>query len=494
MISSLNCDTISHLYFNSFFWSYLVTSWLLDMSDISNLDELVSNSRILFQEETIEFFRSLETFIKIVANNSNDWYKFVLALKEDCVRLQQRVSQLKKDEIVFESQLDDAFNRARLIEKKMNQIIEVKLHLQKELINAHALLATKSHLEFKSSSFFFKKSIKQANSKKFTSKNREKLKAWLIKIHNKMRINVDHFVESKWSKKKIKQTKMLYVISRLNSDALNQIKLNITKKYIVIDFDDWQTIVVVIKRVYNEIDSKRSVRRKLIKLYQINKNFETFWSEFHRYDKQAKMFDDRILNYLKDRLFNEINDRLINILDMSTKLHVFVKKVRQLNINMQKLKKKNTRRLYREDVQDTQSASNNSSRFNEETRIETSTTKSANSFVYSLKSSMFRAFTTSNSSSTSIVSSTHVDSMNLSSSSKRDSFTQVEKKYRRVNNFCNYCEELEHIAIDHQDSTTLNAKKRVYNLRLVFVQLTSHYNNIIDETMTKVTKNEKFSS
>ena len=206
------------------------------------------------------------------------------------------------------------------------------------------------------------------------------------------------------------------------------------------------------------------------------------------------MFDDRILNYLKNRLFNEINDRLINILDMFTKLHVFVKKVRQLNINMQKLKKKDTRRLYRENAQNTQNVSNNLSRFNEKARIETSITKFANSFIYSLKSSMFRAFTTSNFSSTSIVSSTHVDFINLSSSNKRDFFTQVEKKYRRVNNFCNYCEKLEHIVIDHQNLTTLNVKKITYNFRLVFVQLTFYYNNIIDKTMTKVTKNEKFSS
>ena len=161
---------------------------------------------------------------------------------------------------------------------------------------------------------------------------------------------------------------------------------------------------------------------------------------------------------------------------------------------MQKLKKKNTCRLYRENAQNIQNISNNSSRFNEETRIETSITKLANSFVYFLKSSMFRAFTTSYSSNISIVSNTHVDFMNSSSLNKRDSFTQVEKKYRRVNNFCNYCEKLEHIVIDHQNSTTLNVKKRVYNFRLVFVQLSSHYNNIIDETITKMTKNEKFSS
>ena len=132
------------------------------MSDISNLDELFSISRILSQEKTIELFCNLETFIKIVANNSNDWYKFVLALEKDCVRLQQRIFRLKKNEIIFESQLNDVFNRARLVEKKMNQIIEVKLHLQKKMTNAHAFLATKSHFEFKFFSFFFQK-INQAN-------------------------------------------------------------------------------------------------------------------------------------------------------------------------------------------------------------------------------------------------------------------------------------------------------------------------------------------
>ena len=53
-----------------------------------------------------------------------------------------------------------------------------------------------------------------------------------------MKVNVDYFVESKCFEKKFKRIKILYVINRLNNDALNQIKFNITKKYIVIDFDD----------------------------------------------------------------------------------------------------------------------------------------------------------------------------------------------------------------------------------------------------------------
>ena len=170
------------------------------------------------------------------------------------------------------------------------------------------------------------------------------------------------------------------------------------------------------------------------------------------------------------------------------------KKFVNLTLTCKSKKKKNTRRLYRENAQDIRDASNNLSRFNEKTRIEISIIKFANSFVYFLKSSMFRASTTLNFSNISIVSNTHVDFMNLSFSSKWNFFTQVEKKYRRVNNFCNYCEKFEHIVIDHQNSTTLNVKKRIYNFRLVFVQLTSHYNNIIDEAMTKMTKNEKFSS
>ena len=77
------------------------------------------------------------------------------------MRFQQRVFQLKKVEIIFESQLNDVFNRARLIEKKMNQVIEIKLHLQKELINAHAFLATRNHLNLN----FFRSFSRNQSSK-----------------------------------------------------------------------------------------------------------------------------------------------------------------------------------------------------------------------------------------------------------------------------------------------------------------------------------------
>ena len=127
---------------------------------------------------------------------------------------------------------------------------------------------------------------------------------------------------------------------------------------------------------------------------------------------------------------------------------------------MQKLKKKNTRRLYRENVQNIQNVSNNLSRFNEKVRIEILIIKLANSFVYFFKLSMFRVFTTSNFSNILIVLNTHVNFMNLSFLNKRDFFTQKEKKYRRVNNFCNYCERFEHIVINYQNLTTLNVKKK----------------------------------
>ena len=452
---------------------------------------------MLTLKEVAQLLETSDSFVQVVVANQEDWQQFVIKLDNDVDLLNERIEQLVQQEVVYESRLKESVTRAHLVEIEKNQTIEVKLHIQEELSKTQTLIVVDSHNESKETQSFstiHKKFVKFNDSEKFTEKNKEKLKAWLIEIHIKMRVNADWFVKSEWFSEDTRQSKMLYVIDRLNDDALSHVKSHIIEQYTIFEFADWQIMINLIKQIYDETNFEETARRKIINCSQDNRDFEDFWSYLHRNAKQVKLSDAQILLYLRNKLNSEIINQLVNILDMSNELHAYVEKIRKLNVRMKEAKKKDARRLYRNSAQNIIIAINNSFRINITARNAASIFKSSNSSVSSSKSAFIRAVTASEFSNFIVVSDTHSSLMNFSSSSKRDSLIQKERKYRRKNNLCNYCEEFDHFVANHQNSATLNAKKRAYNLRLASAQMTSHYIDIIDESATKVSKNESFSS
>ena len=321
-------------------------------------------------------------------------------------------------------------------------------------------------------------------------KNENKLKTWFINIHKKLKFNVDYFVKFNWIKKNIEQIKILYVVDRLKKNVLNHIKSNITKKYTMFDHENWQIIVIVIKQIYNETNFVKIERRKFIVFYQRNKNFEIFWNEFHRLVKQTKMSNDQILNYLKNRLFDEIKNRLIKNINISKKLHEFVKMIRIIIINMTKFE---IRRIFR-------NITNNSFRdekffVNNQIKITFSNEKFFNSSFFSFKSSIFRSIFTFVFVNISIVDDIYSNFMNLFVAKKKKFLIQKKKNYRKNNKLCFYCEKFDHFVKNHDNFQLLIFKKKIYNFRLIAMFLFFYYrDNECENFVETTTKNEKFSN
>ena len=195
-------------------------------------------------------------------------------------------------------------------------------------------------IDFFDLKFSTKKSIKIIDFDKFINENKTLLKTWMINVHIKMRLNFDHFVESNWIETNIEQIKILYVVNWMNDKIQNHFKSQIDViTFTIIDFESWKNIIIFIKQIYDEIDSKDNARRKLINLYQVNKNFEIFWNEFHRLSKVAKMSNVQIMKYLSNRLFKELKDKLTNTLNVSIILIFFLKCFDNLNVKWKSSKK-----------------------------------------------------------------------------------------------------------------------------------------------------------
>ncbi|MCJ1470026.1 hypothetical protein MMC07_008671 [Pseudocyphellaria aurata] len=87
------------------------------------------------------------------------------------------------------------------------------------------------------------------------------------------------------------------------------------------------------------VDLKGAAQRSLIALYQTNKRFEHFWSEFHHLAQKAGMEPATTLEYLKDRLSTEIKAQLVTVNDKKMDLNKFVKVVQNIATKLEILNK-----------------------------------------------------------------------------------------------------------------------------------------------------------
>ncbi|MCJ1470190.1 hypothetical protein MMC07_008835, partial [Pseudocyphellaria aurata] len=93
------------------------------------------------------------------------------------------------------------------------------------------------------------------------------------------------------------------------------------------------------KLAHGDAYSKGTAWRSLIALYQTNKRFKQFWSEFYQLAQKAGMEDAQTLEYLKDWLSTELKDRLVNIDETDIDLAIFVKKVQRIATKLEVLSK-----------------------------------------------------------------------------------------------------------------------------------------------------------
>lgn len=199
----------------------------------------------------------------------------------------------------------------------------------------------------------------------------------------------------------------------------------------------------MLKLAYADADPKGTARRALIGLYQTNKSIEVFWAEFHRLSQKACMDSEMALEYLKDRLSNEIKDRLVNIHDTGMDLATFMEVVQAISTKLDVLGKQRVP---------------NTNRTNPAVNINKPFYKQASAPVVPTVS------TTVSSSSPSTATGTHAGPMDISFAGKHGPFTPEEKERRSRLNPCRFCGQAGHIAEDHNDSGTLQAKRRAADI------------------------------
>jgi len=128
-------------------------------------------------------------------------------------------------------------------------------------------------------------------------------KTWNIKIADKLNVNANHYFTEK--------IHIVYVIFRLKDDADQQIYA----KHHVDAFSFYQSLSELLKHlkeIYEDQNLIRKCRCKYVALKQINKFFNSFYSEFIRIFSFLNYADITLMNNIQ----NKINNHLQNVLSV----------------------------------------------------------------------------------------------------------------------------------------------------------------------------------
>jgi len=229
--------------------------------------------------------------------------------------LEKKISQLQDERLNFtakQRQADQSMSRqdTQSAEQQVNQkeasIISISIHCSE----VEWSLTFKAHSQQESSTLSdnenendYHKFIKLLNSLIFIETDDSIWKTWNIKIADKLDVNANHYFTEK--------IHIVYVIFKLEDDADQQIYA----KHHIDAFSLYQSLSELLKHlkeIYKDQNLIQKCYCKYVALKQLNKFFNSFYSEFTRIFSFLNYDDIILMNDIQ----NKINNHLQNVLSV----------------------------------------------------------------------------------------------------------------------------------------------------------------------------------
>lgn len=134
--------------------------------------------------------------------------------------------------------------------------------------------------------------------------DRGQLRKFLDKIRAKLTANSDRFPSP--------QSRMIYVMSRLDGNAYAQIQPFLRLEDGTPDFNDYHEILDKLDAAFGDPNHQENARLELMKLRQTNKTFSVFLAEFQRLVQESRADPAYLPLMLKDAISRELRDMLKN--------------------------------------------------------------------------------------------------------------------------------------------------------------------------------------
>ena len=292
--------------------------------------------------------------------------------------------------------------------------------------------------------------------------DKTKLEAFVTQLHIKLQQNADHFVRLGQN---TEQNQLSYAISCLEGDAFLQIKPYVSRSGI--DFQDITALEDLLETRFGDVDPVSTAKHELYRLYQTNKDLEVFLNTFLVLAKKAKLDDSQTLDLLYEKLSDEFKNLLVTK-KKQTNLADLIKKLRSMDSSMKIINQQKR----------ATSAVNTKPTYQQTTRFVSQTTRFA-------PATPTTTITTTSSTLPTLLPSTatgtHSRLMDVSLASKRRPLSAEKKEQKNKLGLCRYCGQPSHIAMDHRDPNTLQAKHRAAGIHEMTMALSS---NIIAPSST----------
>ncbi len=172
---------------------------------------------------------------------------------------------------------------------------------------------------------WFLKSIKLSNSSLFEDL-KQNVNNWLFWMQNKLKMNKNYF--------SIKEMKIAYVKSQVSETMIKHIAFRM-KNMITNSFLEAKEILLIINKMYNDLNQHYTTQRQFLKLYQNKIFFHEFWIKFQRLNAKLKYDNETLLNDLQYKISSDLQRVMIN--ERTMNLNEFVNICMQVDVWLTKL-------------------------------------------------------------------------------------------------------------------------------------------------------------
>lgn len=120
-----------------------------------------------------------------------------------------------------------------------------------------------------------------------------------------------------------------YVSSRLTGPAYSQILLYINRDG-TCRLSDYPEILNILERAYRDPNCINNARTELLRLWQKNHEFSTFFAEFQRLALEGELAEDALSTILDNAVSQELRGMLMHSPPLSRDLNLFAKHLQDL--------------------------------------------------------------------------------------------------------------------------------------------------------------------
>jgi hypothetical protein len=154
-----------------------------------------------------------------------------------------------------------------------------------------------------------KLSMKIPDPPTFTGEGKYDVDDWLAKMHTKLTANTDHFTTE--------SLKKAYVQSRIEG-AASQSLASRFRRNTTNPFRTANDILDELERLYSDPNRADTARREFRKLYQNDRDFNSFWVEFQKLASETDYTDDTLKSELRNKVSRELADAIVTEINTST--------------------------------------------------------------------------------------------------------------------------------------------------------------------------------